>query len=89
MGAEIKTTINKLALVGGCIIAIQGIGLNFLVSLAISIAIAFLASSFIGQPIRDAINSGTLTKQELQKALLTSPYFWGGAVCFILLAFIA
>jgi len=88
MDAEIKSSINKLALAGGCVIAIQGIGLNFLVSLIISIALVFLASSLIGQPIRDAINSGAITKQELQKIVLTSPYLWGGAVCYILLAVI-
>ncbi|KPH56615.1 hypothetical protein ADS77_21155 [Pseudoalteromonas porphyrae] len=37
MDAGIKSSINKLALAGGCVIAIQGIGLNFLVSLIISI----------------------------------------------------
>jgi hypothetical protein len=88
MEAHLKSSINKLAIVAGSVIAIQGVGLNFIVSLAISIALVFTASSLIGQPIRDAINSGALTKQELQKSVLTSPYLWGGAVCYILLVII-
>lgn len=45
MEANLKHSVNKLALVGGCVIAIQGIGLNFLVSLVVSIVIVFIASS--------------------------------------------
>lgn len=85
MEANIKSSVNKLAMVGGSVIAIQGIGLNFFVSLVISIIIVFIASSLIGQPIRDAINNGDITKPELKKIVLTSPYLWGGAVCYILL----
>tara|TARA_B110000438_G_scaffold303331_1_gene364327 strand:+ start:3825 stop:4160 length:336 start_codon:yes stop_codon:yes gene_type:complete len=88
MEVSIKNSINRFALVLGGIIAIQGIGLNFIISLAISIALVFAASSLFGQPIRNAIKSGVLTKQELQKMLLVSPYCWGGVICFILLVII-
>jgi hypothetical protein len=78
-------SINRIALVVGCIITIQGLNLNFVVSLAISLVLVFAASAMFGKPIRRAFESGELTKQEITRMLFKSPFIRTGLVCFVLL----
>ena len=66
--------------------AIQGFSVNFIISLSISLGLAFVASSLFGEPIRDAVQSKEVTKQDITRMLLSSPYLWAGLVCFVLLA---
>ena len=81
-----KNSVNKLAMVVGCIVAIQGFNLNFIISLAISFSLLIIASSLVGKPLREAIQSGTATKEGITKELFSSPYIWAGLFCFVLLA---
>ena len=61
--------------------AIQGFSVNFIISLSISLGLAFVASSLFGEPIRDAVQSKEVTKQDITRMLLSSPYLWAGLVC--------
>ena len=81
-----KNSVNKLAMVVGCIIAIQGFNLNFITSLAISFSLVIIASSLFGKPLREAIQSGAATKEDITKGFFSAPYIWAGLFCFVLLA---
>lgn len=81
-----KNSVNKLAMIVGCIVAIQGSSVNFIISLAITLGLAFVGSSLFGNPIRDAVQNEEVTKQDITRMLLSSPYLWAGLVCFVWLA---
>jgi uncharacterized protein (DUF697 family) len=80
MDIKIKSAIDKLAITLGVILSINCFELNIIITIIISISMVLLVSKIYGQPIRDGIEQGIITKDELTKMLFKSPYPWIGFV---------
>tara|TARA_R110000772_G_scaffold266516_1_gene389120 strand:+ start:183 stop:464 length:282 start_codon:yes stop_codon:yes gene_type:complete len=80
MDTNIKSAIDKLAMTLGAIISIHCFELNIIITIIISISVVLLVSKVYGQPIRDGIEQGVITKDELTKMLFRSPYPWAGGI---------
>ncbi|TQF70138.1 hypothetical protein [Pseudoalteromonas luteoviolacea] len=86
MEASIKKSVNKISMACGGVIALQGLNINFIISLAISLIVLFCVSALVKANIQSSLAKGELNKEELQKAILTSPYIWLGLLAFVILA---
>lgn len=83
MDKKVIKAINKFAMTIGVVISLHCLELNIITIMILSICLVLVAAKLFGQPIKEAVEQGVLTKDELTSMFLKSPYPWLGLTLVI------